>query len=175
MILNLIFTERLYIWKIIKKNFNKPIESNPDLTKFDVNTCHLCNKKIKNKPVKNHCHYTSKMLGYAHNKCNLYKFRKDNDDYLINVFAHNSQNFDQSFLIRALQNLDNKIPFSCLPRNSNKFISLQIGSFIFKDSYLFLDKSLDYLTGTIDDIDRISLKQEFGENYQLLTKRYILI
>ena len=108
------------------------------------------------------------MLGYAHNRCNLkYKFKKDNvnDDYLINVFANNSQNFDQSFLIRALQNLDNKIPFSCLPRNSNKFISLQIGSFIFKDSYLFLDKSLDYLTGTINDNDRISLKQEFGENY----------
>ena len=37
MILNLIFTERLYIWKIIKVNFNKPIESNPDLTKFDIN------------------------------------------------------------------------------------------------------------------------------------------
>ena len=92
---------------------------------------------------------------------------------MINIFAHNSQNFDQSFLIRALQNLDNKIPFSCLPRNSNKFISLQIGSFIFKDSYLFLDKSLDYLTGTINDNDRISLKQEFGENYQLLCKKGI--
>ena len=57
MILNLIFTERLYIWKIIKEIFNKPIEMNPDLTKFDINTCHLCNKKIKNKPVKNHCHF----------------------------------------------------------------------------------------------------------------------
>ena len=117
------------------------------------------------------------MLGYAHNKCNLkYEFKKDNvnDDYLINVFAHNSQNFNQSFLIRALQNLDNKIPFSCLPRNSNRFISLQIGPFIFKDSYLFLDKSLDYLIETIDDNGRISLKQEFGEeNYQLLTKKGI--
>ena len=175
-ILNLIFTERPYIWKTIKENFNKPIETNPDLTKFDINTCHLCDKKIISKPVKNHCHFTSKMLGYAHNKCNLrYKFKKDNvnDEYLINVFAHNSQNFDQSFLIRALQNLDNKIPFSCLPRNSNKFISLQIGSFIFKDSYLFLNKSLDYLTGTINDDDRISLKQEFGKNYQLLTKKGI--
>ena len=101
--------------------------------------------------------------------------KKDNanDEYLINVFAHNSQNFDQSFLIRALQNLDYKIPFSCLPRNSNKFISLQIGSFIFKDSYLFLNKSLDYLTGRIDDNDRISLKQEFGKNYKLLTKKGI--
>ena len=176
MILNLIFTERPYIWETIKLNFNKTIERNPDLTKFDINTCHLCNKKIIDKPVKNHCHFTSKMLGYAHNNCNLrYKFKKDNtnDEYLINVFAHNSQNFDQSFLIRALQNLDNKIPFSCLPRNSNKFISLQIGTFIFKDSYLFLNKNLDYLTKTIDDNDRISLKQEFGENYKLLTKKGI--
>ena len=67
------------------------------------------------------------MLRHAHNKCNLkYKSKKDNVrcDYLINVFTHNSQNFDQSFLIRARENLDNKILFSCLPRNSNKFISL---------------------------------------------------
>ena len=175
--LNLMFTERLYIWKIIKENFNNPNERNPDLSKFDINTCHLCDKKIKNNPVKNHCHYTSKILGYAHNECNLkYKFKKYNvtDDYSINFFAHNSQNFDQSFLIRALQNLDNRLPFSCLPRNSNKFISLQIGPFIFKDSYLFLDKSLDYLTKTINYNDRISLKQEFGEeNYQLLCKKGI--
>ena len=117
------------------------------------------------------------MLGYAHNECNLqYEFKKDNvhNDYLINVFAHNSQNFDQSFLIRVLQNLDNKIPFNCLPRNSNKSISIQIGPFIAKDSYLFLNKSLDYLTGTIDDEDRISLKQEFGEeNNKLLIKKGI--
>ena len=87
MILNLIFTERKYIYETIKLNFNKSIENNPDITKFDINTCHLCNKKIIDKPVKNHCHFTSKMLGYAHNKCNLrYKFNKDNvnDEYLIN-------------------------------------------------------------------------------------------
>ena len=72
------------------------------------------------------------MLGYAHNECNLkYKFKKGNinGDYVINIFAHNSQNFDQSFLIKALQNLDNKITFSCLPRNSSKFISIQIANF----------------------------------------------
>ena len=96
------------------------------------------------------------------------------NDYLINIFGHNSQNFDQSFLIRALQNLDCCIPFSCLPRNSNKFVSIKIGPLIFKDSYLFLNKSLDYLTGTINDHDRISLKQEFREeNYKSLTKKGI--
>ena len=177
MLLNLIFTERPYINKIIDEKFNNPRESNPDLSKFDINTCHLCNENIINNPVKNHCHYSGKMLGYAHNECNLqYKFKKDDvhNEYLINIFGHNSQNFDQSFLIRALQNLDNKIPFSCLPRNSNKFISIQIGPFIFKDSYLFLNKSLDYLTDTINDEDRISLKQKFGEeNYKLLTEKGI--
>ena len=61
MILNLIFTEKPYIYKIIEENFNKPIEINPNLTKFDINTCHLCNKKSKNRPVKNHCHFTSKI------------------------------------------------------------------------------------------------------------------
>ena len=143
-LLNLIFTERPHINKIIDENFNKPIESNPDLLRFDINICHLCNEEIIVNPVKNHCHYCRKMLGYAHNECNLqYKFKKDtvHNDYLINIFGHNSQNFDQSFLIRALQNLDCRIPFSCLPRNSNKFISIQIGPFIFKDSYLFLNKS----------------------------------
>ena len=177
MLLNLIFTERPYINKIIDENFSIPIESNPDLSKFDINICHLCNEKIEDNPVKNHCYHGGLMLAYAHNECILqYKFKKDtvhNDD-LINIFGHNSQNFDQSFLRRALQNLNNKIPFSCLPRNSNKFISIQIGPFIFKDSYLFLNKSLDYLTGTINENDRISLKQEFGEeNYKLLTKKGI--
>ena len=76
------------------------------------------------------------------------------------------------FLIKALNKIEN-VTFNALPRNSNKFISLKIENFIFKDTYLFLNKSLDYLTKTIDDKDRISLKQEFGKNYQLLTKKGI--
>ena len=47
MILNLIYTERPYIWQTIKENFNNPIERNPDLTKFDISTFHLCDKKLK--------------------------------------------------------------------------------------------------------------------------------
>ena len=62
MLLNLIFTERPYINKIIDENFNKHIECNPDLSKFDINRCHLCKEKIINNPVKNHCHYSGKML-----------------------------------------------------------------------------------------------------------------
>ena len=98
------------------------------------------------------------MLGFAHNKCNLqHKFPKNNvnNKYLISVFAHNAQNFDNSFLLKALNNIEN-IAFSALPKNSNKFISVKIENFIFKDSFLFLNKSLDYLTKTIGDEDRVS-------------------
>ena len=45
------------------------------------------------------------MLGYAHNECILKdKFKKDNinGDYIINISAHNSQNFNQSLSIKAL-------------------------------------------------------------------------
>ena len=61
MILNLIFNKRLYIWKIIKENFNKPIESNPDLTKFDINTCHLCDEKLNLNQLK--------IIVIIHQKC----------------------------------------------------------------------------------------------------------
>ena len=181
MLYNLLTTDNDYINDVIEKYFNKEIENNPDLSKFNRNICHLCNKKIFKKPVRNHCHYSGKMLGFARNKCNLqYKFPKDNvnNKYLISVFAHNTQNFDNSFLIKALNNIEN-VNFSALPRNSNKFISLdkkfisKIENFIFKDSFLFLNKSLDYLTKTIDDEDRVSLKQEFEKNYEVLTKKGI--
>ena len=46
MLLNLIFTERPYMNKIIDENFDKPIEHNPDLSKFNIDICHLCNEKI---------------------------------------------------------------------------------------------------------------------------------
>ena len=57
MLLNLIFTERPYINKIIDEKLKK----NPDLSKFNINICHLCNEKIEYNPVRNHCHYSGKM------------------------------------------------------------------------------------------------------------------
>ena len=53
--------------EIIDENFNKPIEKNPYLSKFDINLCHLCNEKIEDNPVKNHCYYSGLMLGFANN------------------------------------------------------------------------------------------------------------
>ena len=49
MLYNLLTKDNDYINDIIEKHFNKEIEDNPDLSKFNRNICHLCNKKyLKN-------------------------------------------------------------------------------------------------------------------------------
>ena len=49
MLYNLLTKDNDYINDIIEQNFNKEIEDNPDLSKFDKSICHLCNKKyLKN-------------------------------------------------------------------------------------------------------------------------------
>ena len=46
MLYNLLTKDNDYINDIIGQHFNKEIEDNPDLSKFNKNICHLCNKKI---------------------------------------------------------------------------------------------------------------------------------
>ena len=44
MLYNLLTKENDYINDIIEQYFNKEIEDNPHLSKFDKSICHLCNK-----------------------------------------------------------------------------------------------------------------------------------
>ena len=46
MLYNLLTKDNDYINDIIEQHFNKEIEDNPGLSKFNKNICHLCNKKI---------------------------------------------------------------------------------------------------------------------------------
>ena len=49
MLNNLLTVDNDYINDFIEKNFDKPIENNPDLSKFNKDMCHLCDKKyLKN-------------------------------------------------------------------------------------------------------------------------------
>ena len=45
MLYNLLTKDNDYINDIIEQYFNKPIEDNPDLSKYNKDICHLCNKK----------------------------------------------------------------------------------------------------------------------------------
>ena len=61
--------------KIIRENFNKPLQmTEVDEESFRKAThCHICEKKYKvdDEPVRDHCHVTGKYRGSAHGVCNL--------------------------------------------------------------------------------------------------------
>ena len=61
--------------KIIRENFNKPLQmTKKDEEAFRKAThCHICEKKYKvdDEPVRDHCHVTCKYRGSAHQTCNL--------------------------------------------------------------------------------------------------------
>ena len=65
--------------------------------------CYICKKEFdtndkKNYKVSDHCHYTGKYTGAAHNICNLrYKIPKE-----IPVVFHNSSTYDYHFIIKEL-------------------------------------------------------------------------
>ena len=66
----------------------------------DQKFCYICKKRFTsgNKKVRDHCHFTEKYRGAAHNKCNInYKISKN-----IPVVFHNGSTYDNHFLIKEL-------------------------------------------------------------------------
>ena len=96
--------------------------------------------------VRDHCHYTGKYRGAAHDICNLrYKIRKE-----IPVVFHNGSTYDYHFIIKELAE-EFEGPFECLGENIEKYITfsvpvkkeLDIGNSVtckikFIDSFLFI-------------------------------------
>ena len=141
------------------------IEEKMHYTEQDI--CYICKKefdksKRKHYKVRDHCHYTGKYRGAAHNICNLrYKIPKE-----IPVVFHNGSTYDYHFIIKELvKECDGN--FECLGENTEKYIifSVPIKKKIenkdieitykikFIDSYRFmsmpLSKLIDNLSGGI--------------------------
>ena len=71
--------------------------------------------------VRDHCHYTGKFRGVAHNICNLrYKVPQG-----IPVKIHNGSKYDYHFIIRELAE-EFKGQFECLGENTEKYIIFSI-------------------------------------------------
>ena len=109
--------------------------------------CHICggsfNDTKDKKKVRDHCHFTGKYRGCAHNKCNLdFCFRY----FKIPVFFHNLKNYDAHLIITNLNKLNTrKDDINVIAQNSEKFITFSIKQIEFKDSFSFLSSSLDKL------------------------------
>ena len=98
--------------------------------------CYICKKEFNNnndttessslerkkqQKVKDHCHYTGKYRGAAHNICNLrYKVSKE-----IPVVFHNGSTYDYHFIIKELvKEFDGN--FDCLGENTEKYITFSV-------------------------------------------------
>ena len=84
----------------------------------EATNCWICGKKLNLEDrVRDHCHYTGKYRGAAHNTCNL-KYSKPNN---ISVFFHNLTGYDSHLFIKKLGVTEGNI--DCIPNNEENYIS----------------------------------------------------
>ena len=85
-----------------------------DQEREDATICWLCENDFSDNDqvVLDHCHYTNKFLGWAHNECNV---NRKTTNY-IPVVAQNLSNYDLHFIIKALAKSDSENTFFCNTR-----------------------------------------------------------
>ena len=137
--------------------------------------CYICEKKFcddKNKKseyklyhkVRDHCHYTGKFRGVAHNICNL----RHNVPKEIPIVFHNGSTYDYHFVIKKLAE-EFKSDFVCLGENTEKSFTFSValkkendsGEIItyklrFIDSYRFMQS---WLSNRADNVSEVYDKE----------------
>ena len=165
-----------------------------ELNQFNNTTkCWICNEEFddtadekgyrKNEKVKDHCHYTGRFRGAAHNSCNL-KYKKPK---FIPVVFHNLSGYDSHLFIKNLGYTDGNI--DCIPNNKEKYISFTkntvTGSYTnkegktkpikhkirFIDSLKFMSTSLDSLVNNLPDDAFNNLERYYTDDKLSLVKR----
>ena len=104
-----------------KKKTMIPLTKEEDDNYNKENICHICKKEFNNGKIRDHCHFTGKYRGAAHNTCNLrYKIPKN-----IPVIFHNGSTYDYHFIIKELPcEFDGN--FECLGGNTEKYITFSV-------------------------------------------------
>ena len=155
-----------------------PIDMTPeDEMKFKSATiCHICNRKLDweseyNYPVRDHDHLKKKnnFRGAACNSCNINYFNRTKK---VPAFAHNLKGYDLNLFLLDLTKRVERL--DVIPETLEKFKAVFTDNFIFLDSFAFLSTSLDRLAANmkksgVETFKR--LKQEFPENYKLLSEK----
>ena len=154
-----------YCKRIIKKEFNKPLnmtkENEEEFQKAEE--CYICNKKYTNQDirVRDHCHITGKFRGSAHQECNL-QFRLNPEKIKIPVIFHNLRGYDSHFIMQEIgaivkdyeyTNKDGKkcqMNINAIPNNMEKYMAFMLGNHLtFLDSFQFMSSSLEKLVGNL--------------------------
>jgi hypothetical protein len=91
-----------------------------------------------NVKVRDHCHLTGQFIGAAHNQCNLGR----KEVVKIPLFCHNFSGYDSHLIVSSLKHDDRIKKLEALPKNTEKFRTINLNFFSFVDSISFLDGSL---------------------------------
>ena len=147
--------------------------------------CWICKKGFSknDKKVRDHCHFTGKFRGSAHNDCNL-KVKKPN---FTPVFFHNLSGYDSHLFVKNLGKSEGDI--DCIPNNEEKYISfskkIQVGIYLdkdknekpkmheirFLDSAKFMASSLDSLVKNLVKEKLHNVRREFGGKTDLIARK----
>ena len=157
---------REHVSKIINYEKKKmiPLTTEEKIYHNKQKICYICKKEFnnndkKNYKVRDHCHYTGKYRGAAHNICNLrYKVPKE-----IPIVFHNGSIYDYHFIIKELVK-EFEGNFECLGKNTEKYIpfsvpikkkieneDLEINKIKFIDSYRFMASSLSKFVDNLSE------------------------
>ena len=139
--------KKMVFTKEDEKQFNK------------ASDCWICGEELGNDRVRDHCHYTGRYRGAAHNNCNL-NYSKPKG---VPVFFHNLSGYDSHLFIKSLGSSNKKETLECIPNNEEKYITFTkniiVGQYtnkkgevkdktfkiVFKDSLKFMSSSLEAL------------------------------
>ena len=146
--------------------------------------CWICHKKLNLEDrVRDHCHYTGRYRGAAHNLCNL-KYSKPNN---ISVFFHNLTGYDSHLFIKKLGVTAGAI--DCIPNNEENYISFsktiisgeytnkkgetknKYFKIVFKDSLKFMASSLEALVNNLPEGTLNNLNKYFTPEQVKLLKQ----
>ena len=129
--------------------------------------CSICNEKIIEDKVNDHCHITGKYRGPAHRHCNL----KLKIPRKLPIIFHNLEGYDGHLIFRELNSFKD-IDVQVIPKTNERYMSVIVPrNIIFLDSTQFLQASLDNLAGNLKDEDFKHLLSEFSENKLEILKR----
>ena len=129
----------------VKKIYNKfkcikMIYRKEDKDNYEKSThCYVCEDELGDDKVRDHCHFSGRYRGAAHNECNL-KLRTPN---FIPVILHNLEGYDSHLFIRNLGVTEGDI--NCIAKNEEKYISIT------KD---VVDTFMDEKTGKIRNVTK---------------------
>ncbi|MCP4458319.1 MAG: hypothetical protein GY816_09905, partial [Cytophagales bacterium] len=157
----MVFILRLYeIYEELEPIISADVEMEPvtpeQKAEFDLQSdCHICSKPLDENKHLDHCHYTGKVLGYAHEVCNLQRKTPKK----LPIIFHNFKGYDCHLLIKKLCELEDDLwNVKLIPKNMEKYTSVITEKFRFIDSLQHLSASLDELVENLKTVGEDKFK-----------------